>query len=300
MTSATTPAIAKFTLLSLAVHALAFASWSTPSLPKPHVSATLSVGFAAPAVPAKSGAHVSEAQNNSQVAAPRVDEKVAPDPIQPRPLATSAGRRAPAAKQKEKAPPKRSSSLRKPVSPRHAVHPSNVSVAKASVREESAMSAQRSVTNIGTPVASRPWEAVWGSVRSYTPIEALATASTPQLDATTTVPRRPAPANPIEGQAGDWAQAHIRARLETDLSRYFSYPTIARKQGWQGDVSVTFTVQSDGRLTDVRITRSSGYHVLDQSALAALRKVGHLTDAPQWLNGQSITVELPVIYRLEN
>ena len=96
------------------------------------------------------------------------------------------------------------------------------------------------------------------------------------------------------------ARARVRGRLETDLSRYFSYPTIARKQGWQGDVGVTFTVQSDGRLTDVRITRSSGYHVLDQSALAALRKVGYLTEAPRWLNGQSITVELPVLYRLEN
>lgn len=109
-----------------------------------------------------------------------------------------------------------------------------------------------------------------------------------------------APASPIEDKAGELARARVRGRLETDLSRYFSYPAIARKQGWQGHVNVEFTVQPDGQLTDVRVTRSSGYHVLDQSALAALRKVGHLTEAPRWLNGQSIKVELPVIYRLEN
>jgi protein TonB len=160
------------------------------------------------------------------------------------------------------------------------------------------MSARQSFIEIGTPMVSRPWEAVWGSVHSYTPRQPL--ASTREPPNATPAPVYAAPTSPIEDKAGELARARVRGRLETDLSRYFSYPAIARKQGWQGHVSVEFTVQPDGRLTDVRVTRSSGYHVLDQSALAALRKVGHLTEAPQWLNGQSITVELPVIYRLEN
>ena len=101
-------------------------------------------------------------------------------------------------------------------------------------------------------------------------------------------------------KAHELTQARVRGQLETDLSRYFSYPALARKQGWQGHVNIAFTVESNGQLTNVRVTRSSGYYLLDQSALAALRKVGHLAEAPRWLNGQSITVELPVIYRLEN
>jgi protein TonB len=194
-------------------------------------------------------------------------------------------------------PPERTAttppSVRKRAIATRTVRPADVRVAKASAREDPAVSTRRSVTEVGTPVLSRPWEAVWGSVRSYTPKQPLATANAP-------VHQHAAPASPIEDKAGERARARIRGRLETDLSRYFSYPPVARKQGWQGHVSVEFTVQPDGQLTNVRVTRSSGYHVLDQSALAALRKVGHLAEARQWLNGQSITVELPVIYRLEN
>ena len=96
------------------------------------------------------------------------------------------------------------------------------------------------------------------------------------------------------------ARALIRGHLETDLSRYFSYPPIARQRGWQGHVHVAFTVQADGQLTDARVTQSSGYHVLDVSALEALRRVGRLPQAREWLQGETLTMELPVIYRLEN
>jgi protein TonB len=92
----------------------------------------------------------------------------------------------------------------------------------------------------------------------------------------------------------------IRGHLETDLSRYFSYPPIARQQGWQGHVRVAFTVQADGQLTGARITHSSGYHILDASALEALHRVGRLPQAREWLHGQALTMELPVVYRLEN
>ncbi len=59
-----------------------------------------------------------------------------------------------------------------------------------------------------------------------------------------------------------------------------------------------FTVQSDGRLTDVRIIQSSGYKLLDSAALQTLQGVGNLPEAVAWMNGQTLDVELPVIYRL--
>ncbi len=95
------------------------------------------------------------------------------------------------------------------------------------------------------------------------------------------------------------ASVHIREKLQTDLARYFSYPAIARQRGWQGRVQIGFRVQPDGKLTNIYIARSSGYRLLDKSALKALRRVEPLAEAATLLNGKSIDMELPVIYKLE-
>lgn len=95
------------------------------------------------------------------------------------------------------------------------------------------------------------------------------------------------------------ASTQIRGKLQTDLARYFSYPAIARQRGWQGHVQIGFRVQPDGKLTNIYIARSSGHRLLDKSALKALRQVEPLADAAALLKGQSVDMELPVIYKLQ-
>ena len=92
--------------------------------------------------------------------------------------------------------------------------------------------------------------------------------------------------------------ARIRARLITDLARNFAYPTIARQRGWQGTVLLGFHVSNDGRLDKIHVARSSGYHVLDKSALDSLGRIGRLAEAKLWLQGRSLDMQLSVIYRL--
>lgn len=50
------------------------------------------------------------------------------------------------------------------------------------------------------------------------------------------------------------------------------YPTIAREEGWQGTVILKVLVDAEGRSANVQILKSSGYKVLDHSALKAVRK----------------------------
>jgi protein TonB len=94
------------------------------------------------------------------------------------------------------------------------------------------------------------------------------------------------------------SRARIRARLLGDLARHFEYPLVARIRGWQGTVLLELRVKSDGHFDRIRVERSSGYAVLDHSALNSLNRLGHLTEATSWLNGRSIDMQLPVIYRL--
>jgi protein TonB len=50
-----------------------------------------------------------------------------------------------------------------------------------------------------------------------------------------------------------------------------SYPEIARRNGWEGRVLVRVEVSAEGRPVSTAIARSSGYGVLDQAALRAVK-----------------------------
>ncbi len=90
----------------------------------------------------------------------------------------------------------------------------------------------------------------------------------------------------------------LLGQLQTSLSRYLVYPPLARSRGWEGTVLLGLRVESDGHLDKIRIERSSGYAVLDHSALNSLIRLGQLAEVSAWLNGRGMDMQLPVIYRL--
>jgi len=98
--------------------------------------------------------------------------------------------------------------------------------------------------------------------------------------------------------SGDALRNQLLGELQTRLARYLTYPPLARERGWQGTVLLGLHVESNGRLGNVRLERSSGYAVLDRSALNSLNRLGYLSEAVAWLNGRSVDMQLPVIYRL--
>jgi protein TonB len=90
----------------------------------------------------------------------------------------------------------------------------------------------------------------------------------------------------------------LLGELKTRLSHYLTYPLLARSRGWEGTVLLALRIESDGRLEKVHVERGSGYAVLDHSALDSLNRLGRLTEASAWLEGRSLDMQLPVIYRL--
>ncbi len=75
------------------------------------------------------------------------------------------------------------------------------------------------------------------------------------------------------------------------------YPEFARKNGWEGRVMVRASVDSTGRVRSVSLASGSGYAVLDQSALQAVRTWKF---RPKTIGGQPTesTVEVPVNFSL--
>jgi len=84
--------------------------------------------------------------------------------------------------------------------------------------------------------------------------------------------------------------AYIRSLILKNLS----YPPLARKNGWQGSVKVSFVVREDGRAECIRIFESSGYVVLDRNVVETIRQVQPFPKPPV-----SAQLFIPVTYKLK-
>lgn len=90
----------------------------------------------------------------------------------------------------------------------------------------------------------------------------------------------------------------LQADLEKSLALYFHYPRLAIKRGWHGEVQLSIHIEADGRLSRVRLLQSSGYELLDQSAMKSVKNIEVLPEAIVLLHGKSFDLVLPVRYIL--
>lgn len=89
----------------------------------------------------------------------------------------------------------------------------------------------------------------------------------------------------------------LRGHIESELARYFQYPPLARREGWEGVVQLQFDVAGDGAIRNIQLASSSGYALLDRAAQDALAKAGHVS-VPPTLAGGVRAIALPVRYLL--
>jgi periplasmic protein TonB len=106
----------------------------------------------------------------------------------------------------------------------------------------------------------------------------------------------------IVSQESSTAESHDRAGVQASIPRYDlnpppHYPRVARRRNYQGTVILDVRVTVDGRVAQVRIAESSGYAILDQSAVKSVQN-WHFTPARR--GGQLIEmwVQVPVRYEL--
>ena len=93
-------------------------------------------------------------------------------------------------------------------------------------------------------------------------------------------------------------QNYLLGELQNRLRRYLTYPQRARKRGWEGQVMVAFHINSQGQLNHVRLAKSSGYSLLDHSAVAAIDRLENIS-LPEKLGPlQAMELLMPVLYQL--
>lgn len=78
-----------------------------------------------------------------------------------------------------------------------------------------------------------------------------------------------------------------------------SYPIIARRNGWEGSVMLEAVVSPSGDCVEARVISSSGYQILDRTAIKAVRRWKFV---PAMRGDEPIksTVLVPVVFRLNH
>ncbi|MBF0456847.1 MAG: energy transducer TonB [Nitrospirae bacterium] len=91
-----------------------------------------------------------------------------------------------------------------------------------------------------------------------------------------------------------YVKAHFAA-IRSAITSKLSYPPTARKMGWTGTVKVSFMVNEDGGVSNVRVIETSGHDVLDNSAVETIRRGSPYPKPPC-----KAEIIMPIKFRLDD
>jgi len=77
------------------------------------------------------------------------------------------------------------------------------------------------------------------------------------------------------------------------------YPKIAKRRGIEGQPVISFTLDRGGRLIKVQLVSSSGFQLLDNAALNAVKHAAPFPEIPSQLNLDSLQFKLPISFILK-
>ena len=86
----------------------------------------------------------------------------------------------------------------------------------------------------------------------------------------------------------------IRMKIE----QYKQYPQSAKMRHQQGRVTVSFIIDQQGRLSELRIVNGSRFKVLDRAALEAVRASAPFSKPPVALFKKPLQLELTILFEL--
>jgi protein TonB len=88
--------------------------------------------------------------------------------------------------------------------------------------------------------------------------------------------------------------AHNFAYIRELIVKNLKYPYDARRMGWKGSVTVAFVILENGAIEALRVTKSSGYDILDRSVLKTVRTLQPFPKPPT-----RAELVIPIAFRLE-
>jgi len=135
-------------------------------------------------------------------------------------------------------------------------------------------------------------DAAPAAARNRAPAEVMTTAASGHTPVASTV------AETTGGEQHDEPLVESRYDVAALNNPKPPYPLAARRQGAEGRVVLRAQVLEDGRCAEVRIVRSSGHALLDESALATVRR-WRFVPATRAGTPVAASVDVPISFRLD-
>lgn len=110
----------------------------------------------------------------------------------------------------------------------------------------------------------------------------------------------PAPAAPHQGSSRKPNQAILswQKALHLHLNKHKRYPGEARNRRIQGVVTVSFSIDREGRVTNTRVVKGSGSSLLDEEALEMLARASPLPVPPEDASLNARSLSLPIQFNI--
>lgn len=107
---------------------------------------------------------------------------------------------------------------------------------------------------------------------------------------------REPPKDTISLNTDDLKYFSYTLKLKNKIEYIWRYPQAAAERGMQGDLLLTFTIQRNGYVSEVRVVSTSGYEVLDLEAVRAIKEASPFAPLPDSWNEDHITITGHFIY----
>lgn len=88
------------------------------------------------------------------------------------------------------------------------------------------------------------------------------------------------------------------SRLKRRVQRVWQYPEEAMKEGIGGELLIIFTLNSAGSLTYIRLVQSSGFPILDEEALRAVKLSAPFDPFLPQMGGEPLNIQATFYYDL--
>ncbi|MDR2422888.1 MAG: energy transducer TonB [Deltaproteobacteria bacterium] len=96
------------------------------------------------------------------------------------------------------------------------------------------------------------------------------------------------------GRGNPDAMSAYKGQISRKLNQFKKYPTAAMTKGLKGVVRVNFRVNAQGRVSRARMVSSSGHAVLDEEAMALLKRCSPFPPIPASLGLTELELNVPI------
>jgi protein TonB len=109
---------------------------------------------------------------------------------------------------------------------------------------------------------------------------------------------KPKNGDAITFDTSDYRYAGYMSKLKSKIESIWIYPPEALARGLYGDLKIRFTIRKDGKLGAIELVRTSGYKMLDDAALKALKEGEPYWPIPDEWGMESYTILGHFVYSL--